>query len=887
VQHCYECHSEKAKEPKGKLRLDTAAGWRRGGESGPAIEPGKPQQSLLIDAIRWGTLEMPPTGKLPDAVIADFVKWVELGAPDPRGESGLASASPAGSSKELWSLKPIPRRALPPVRNTTCPQTAIDRFVLARLESAGLSPSPSADKRTLLRRVFIDLIGLPPTADEVAAFERDESPDAFARIVDRLLASPHYGERWGRHWLDVARFADTKDGVLMYGDDRIRPYAYTYRDYVVRAFNEDLPFDRFVHEQLAADLIQPAVEPWRLAALGYLTLGRMFDNNIHDIIDDRIDTVTRGFLGMTVSCARCHDHKYDAIPTADYYSLYGVFSNCDAPLELPLIDGALSDKAQVFEKQVEQKRQELRKTLDSQYEMLSETARQRVGDYLVHVATTKPDPLETAIYFLSLAPEDLRPPIVARWRRFIRERATPNDPVFGPWHDLMQLPEAELAGQVAGVLSKWKSRPQGPRARQINPLVLAALENAPLASRGDVAKAYGGLLKGIYERAKPKDNSAASTEPAEEQLLEIVASQDSPAYFPKSHTRHYMSRGEKDAFGGKLQELDRMAVQSPNAPPRAMTLVDSTEIDEPRVFQRGDPSRPGERVPRQFLSMVSTDRKPFGSGSGRLDLAKEITSPRNPLTSRVIVNRIWMHHFGEPLVGTPSDFGIRSSPPVQAELLDYLALQLQRDGWSLKKLHREIVLSATYQQSSRDRPDCRRVDPENRLLWRQNRRRLDFEAMRDGLLAISGRLERRMLGRPVDITGDWRSGRRTLYGLVDRQSLPGLYRAFDFAVPDQSVERRPQTTVPQQALFGLNSPFMHQQARALVARSEVQSATPRQRVAAIFSMIFARPAEGDEVDSALSFFTSVSSQSGDKSTLSPLEQLAQVLLLTNELMFVD
>ena len=335
---------------------------------------------------------------------------------------------------------------------------------------------------------------------EVEAFENDHAPEAFARVVDRLLASPRYGERWGRHWLDVARYADTKDGVMMFGDDRVRPFAYTYRDYVIRAFNEDLGFDRFIHEQLAADVITPKDQNWRLAAMGLLTLGRSFDNNLHDQIDDRIDTVTRGFLGLTVACARCHDHKYDAIPTADYYSLYGVFASSEPPFELPLIDWpARLPESLEFEKQAGPKRRELRQFRDSQYELLSQTARRRTADYLVRVAVSPPDPMETAIYFLSLAPEDLRPQIVARWRRYLKKRARPDDPVFGPWHDLMGLPEFDFASEASAVVLKWRTRRSGTMPGELNPLVAEVLNYATLRSKSDVAQAYGDLIRTVDE----------------------------------------------------------------------------------------------------------------------------------------------------------------------------------------------------------------------------------------------------------------------------------------------------------------------------------------------------------------------------------------------------
>ncbi|MBI1916217.1 MAG: DUF1549 domain-containing protein [Planctomycetes bacterium] len=506
VEHCYKCHSAQAKSPKGGLLLDSRDSLRKGGDTGPAVVPGKPGESLLIKAVRYTDelLRMPPKGKLSAAVVADLEHWVAIGAPDPRTTAAaVKGAIDWDVARKHWAFQPIQRSPVPAVKNAAWPLTPVDNFLLARQEERGLTPSPPADRLTLIRRATFDLIGLPPTPEAVAAFEADHSPDAFEKVVDRLLASSHYGERWGRHWLDVARFADTKDGVLMYGDDRVRPYAYTYRDYVIRACNEDLPFDRFVHEQLAADQIEPKVEPWRLGAMGLLTLGRMFDNNVHDILDDRIDTVSRGLLGLTVACARCHDHKYDPIPTADYYSLYGVFASSETPIELPLVERLDGNAAYAaFEKTAAPKRQELQKFLDGQYTMLQETARQRVGDYLVHAATTAPDPLETAIFFFSLAPTDLRPQIVARWRRLLEQHAKPDDAVFGPWHDLMQFADVDFPGKVNAIHATWRSRPAGTKRGQLNPLVRGALEKAKLASRADVARAYGNLLREVYEASK-------------------------------------------------------------------------------------------------------------------------------------------------------------------------------------------------------------------------------------------------------------------------------------------------------------------------------------------------------------------------------------------------
>jgi hypothetical protein len=878
VQHCYSCHSKEANKQRGGLLLDSRAGLLEGGDNGPSIVAGKPAESLLIKAVKHLTvkkLHMPRDGKLPADAIADLERWIAIGAPDPRVGKAFTKGIDYEAAKKHWAYQPIAKPALPAVKNKAWAQSPIDAFILAKLEEKNLTPSAPADPRTLIRRLYFDLIGLPPTFEEVEAFVKacHAMPQAAVeKLVDQLLASPHYGERWGRHWLDVARYADTKDGVLMYGDDRVRPYAYTYRDYVIRAFNEDTPFDRFVQEQIAADQIEPKVEPWRLGAMGFLTLGRMYDNNIHDVIDDRIDTVSRGFLGLTVSCSRCHDHKYDAIPIADYYSLYGVFANSDSPLEPPLADHPEKCKTLgEYEKQAGPQRQKLQQMVDGQYALLTETARQRVGDYLMRVATTEPDLAETAIYFLSLAPTDLRPPMVNAWRKYLANPARADDPVFGPWPELMKLSEATYPTDAIAVIEQMKT--------PINPLVRDALIAAKVKNKGDVARTYGTLFKDVYEKTKGKEAT-----PPQQQVLDALTSKQSPCYFPKAHTWLYMSRSEKDAYGGLRTEFDKIALKMQAAPPRAMVLTDVADLVEPRIFVRGNAAVPGDLVPRQFLRILAGEKpEPFKHGSGRLDLARAIASTDNPLTSRVFVNRVWMHHFGEPLVSSPSDFGVRSTPPSHPELLDWLASTFMQEGWSMKKLHRHIVLSATYRQASFDRDAARKIDPENRLYWRANRRRLDLESMRDSMLLIAGRLDRSAGGRPVDIANDPKNSRRTVYGLVDRQSLPGLFRAFDFAVPDQSVERRPMTTVPQQALFGLNSAFMTEQAKSLAARTDKLAG--EQRVRELYRLVNTRNAEPFEVQAALRFIGLPAGT--DRSQLTPWQQYAQVLLLTNEVMFVD
>ncbi len=910
---CLECHGEK--DPERGFQLLSRETLLKGGQSGPALHLEHPQDSLLLAAIKHtGPLKMPPEEKLREDQIVTISKWLDMGAPWPTATAASTKKEFAitDADRDHWAFQPIQSPPVPSVKQADWPLTMIDSFVLAKQEASGISPAPTADRPTLIRRVYYDLIGLPPTIEDVNAFVSSPEPTekALSAVIDQLLESPRYGEKWARHWLDVARYADTKDGVLMFGDDRIRPYAYTYRDYVIRTLNEDLPYNQFVIDQLAADQVEPPVEPWRLGAMGLLTLGRLYDNNIHDVIDDQIDTVTRGFLGLTVSCTRCHDHKYDPVSTADYYSLYGVFASCEVPIELPLIQPADQvPGGPEFEKEAAPKREAITKFQTEQHTLLSRTAHERTGDYLARVATTEPDPLETAIFFFSLSPEDLRPQIVGRWRQFMRQRATLNDPVFGPWVELMQIPTTALEGEAAKdpnaieqaavafsaaalpIIEKWRSVPTGVSEGQVNPLIMQALTVLPIRSKADVAKAYGTVMLRVGQDAQAANPPGpGSLSPEQKQLWEIIASRESPNDIPLSQTRKYMSRQQTDQFGGMLTELDRLAAVNAGAPPRAMVVRDKSELYEPRIFVRGNPSSPGKPVPRQFIEVISpSDRPKFAHGSGRIDLAKSIASDTNPLTARVIVNRVWMFHFGEPLVSTPSDFGTRCKEPVQIDLLNHLTAQFIQDGWSLKKLHRRILNSRVWQQSSHADPVtlavARQKDPDNLLLWRANRRRLELESMRDSLLAVAGRLKERSGGRPVDVTGNPAADCRTVYGLVDRQSVPAMFRAFDFASPDVSNDRRPRTVVPQQALFSLNSALVREQAKALAARPEIANAAqPDEKVRALYRLVLLRDPTETETRQCLDF----AQQPADPATqLSAWDQLAQVLVSSNEFLYLD
>ncbi|MBI3468194.1 MAG: PSD1 domain-containing protein [Planctomycetes bacterium] len=903
---CFECHGTEAQESG--LRLDSRAGVLKGGEGGAAVVPGKPDESRLAAAIRYdGRTQMPPDGKLPQQAIDTLRRWIEIGAPWPAEAEASATvkASYAPSDSEAiaaakeshWAFQAVKRLTIPaltpplsrstgrggnapqaltptlsrstgrggntPVHDSAWPATDVDRFVLAKLESQGLTPSPAADRRTLLRRATYDLIGLPPTAEEVAAFEADTRADAFAHVVERLLASPHYGERWGRYWLDVARYADTKGYVFQ--EERRYPFSHTYRDYVIRAFNEDLPYDRFLIEQIAADQLDLGEDKRPLAAMGFLTLGRRFLNNQADIIDDRIDVVMRGTQGLTVACARCHDHKFDPIPTADYYSLYGVFASSEEPRELPAIALADSSPAAVaYLAGLQEKEEEVAKFLQAEREKLIAELPGRTGDYLLFVHQARGLDEEDA---QSLARRQRVSSQVALWWRGRIERAEQShDPVFATWLAFAAIPEKEFSAQAAGVVQKFTAgeNPEHP----IHPAVVQAFSQSPPATLREAADRYGKLFAEVDE------------------LRQSLQGADSPALALPKDIERALDRPTRNKYRELQQKVDRYKATTPGAPDHAMVLVDLPQPVTPRIFVRGNSRNPGAAVPRRFPAVLASAERPeFQRGSGRLELAEAIASRDNPLTARVLVNRVWLHHFGSALVATPSDFGKRSEPPTHPELLDYLAWEFMERGWSIKELHRLIMLSHTYQQASDFRPEGQRLDPENRWLWRANRRRLDFEALRDSLLFASGRLDTTVGGRSVDLTKEPFAARRTIYGYVDRQNLQSIFRTFDFASPDSSSPGRHATTIPQQALFMLNSPFAIEQARGLMVRDEIaEAASPEARIERLHQLLFGRGPEPDEVRLGLRF---VDQQRSGSAGLSAWELYAQTLLLSNEFAFVD
>jgi hypothetical protein len=646
-------------------------------------------------------------------------------------------------------------------------------------------------------------------------------------------------------------------------------------------------------EQLAADQLPLGDDHRPLTALGFLTLGDRFMNNPFDILDDRIDVVGRGLMGLTLSCARCHDHKFDPVPTKDYYSLYGVFASSVEPEVPPLFAEPEQSLSYLeFEEELKIREAALEAYLDEKYRGVVAAAKSRAAEYMLKVHATRNQPT-TEEFMLIADGKDLNPTMVVRWRAYLASTGQKHHRVFAPWHAFAALPERTFAEQAKTVMAKF---PAADAAQPINPLVRALFAERPPASLAEVAGRYSELLNRVDERwqeararAKPAESPAptALPDPDEEELRQVFYGHETPPNIARALFNDLAllpDRASQDQMQKLRKAVEEWRANGPGAPPRAMVLVDAPKLYEPRVFIRGNPQRLGEAVPRQFVELLSgPDRRPFTHGSGRLEMARAIADRKNPLTARVLVNRIWMQHMGTALVGTPSDFGLRSDRPTHPELLDHLAATFMEQGWSIKKLHRQIVLSATYQQvSSNPQPAVRNphsVDPENRLYWRMNRRRLDFESLRDSFLAVSARLDRKVGGPPAgDLLGN---NRRTVYGFVERLNLPGLFRTFDYPNPSASTAQRDQTTVPQQALFLMNNPFVIESSRRVLARPEIGTEKDLARkVDRLYRLLYGRAATVEEVGLAREYQV-VDQKAG------AWERYVQALLLANEFAFVD
>ena len=1067
ADRCYSCHS--GATPKAGLSLDTLEGVKKGAASGPAVVPGDPEHSPLIDAVHYdGKIKMPPTGKLNASETAILTEWVKMGAPWTTAKTSEAAKSASyiisPAQKSFWSFKPIVKPAIPKVKNTAWVKTPIDAFILEKLEAKGLTPAPAADKRTLIRRATYDLIGLPPTPAEIAAFVADKSPNAFAKVVDRLLASPHYGERWGRHWLDVARYADSNglDENLAFAN------AFRYRDYVINAFNKDKPYDQFICEQLAGDLMKtddPDVRAERLTATGFLVMGAKVlaeqdkPKLMMDIADEQIEVTSKAFLGLTVACARCHNHKFDPIPTTDYYALAGIFKSTRAMKNYDFVSNWMERdvptkadiaKADAMKRELADAQRLLDAAKMQANDALTASTHKDAAKYLLaaweigsqpgarSLAETPAKPGERRLFLeaesfvrgnalrdtdnygkeigvihtgnaptdaewditvpnagtyqleVRYAAEESRPvkillndslvrndaagtatggwfPDNQKWEpqaivtlkagknvlRIERNGAIPHidklafipvsaganvmktanqiakqygvnseiaetwaevlsksdkDPVFGAWAAFAKLPKEDFGIQAVTLAQKiaaGKNLPFVPA-----PLISRRFADFRPGSLAAVADRYAEIIHDADTQwqAVRKANPAADKLPdAELETVRIAL------YNPKG-----LGETPKDAL--KLYaDADRKAIEKAeqavktadegmkSATPVAMA-VEEGKIQDVRVHIRGNTLTLGDVAPRVFLSVIAGQRQtPIDAKrSGRLELAQWLTSANNPLPSRVEVNRIWQEHFGAGLSRTPENFGLLGERPSHPQLLDWLAATFREKGWSTKKMHRLIMLSSAYQMQVAENPKAALADPENRLLWKANRRRLEAEPFRDAILAVAGTLDSTMGGtllktKDYDYVTNDQSGnaanydapRRSIYLPIIRNAMFDMFQAYDVGDPSAVNAKRTATTVAPQALWAMNSPFVLAQANHWAADLLKSEPTDDARIQTMYRKAFGRAATAPEVARASGFIAKITPRlttlesDAAKRKIRAWQMLAQALFASNEFIYVD
>jgi cytochrome c553 len=838
ADNCYDCHGGHRHE--NGLRVDNYAGILRGSDYGVVATPGNTASSKLLKAIKHqdGAPAMPKKGnKLSDGDIANIEKWIAMGMPWPAERDPVAHAEkPKWESH--WAFKKIEPPAIPVTKTPVA--NPLDAFVAAKQAEAGLDFAPAADRATLGRRLYLTITGLLPSYDELQKFVNDPAPDAPAKLIDQLLNSPQYGVRWARHWLDIARYSDT-EGYRAGGVDIRYPHAYTYRDWVVKALNDDLPYNQFVVQQLAADhLVEPGKTDASLAALGFLTVNDSFQGDNVLQIDDRIDVVSRGILGLTVSCARCHDHKYDPIPTKDYYAFFSIFSSSEVPTQLPII-GYPQDQAAVaaYNASVNEVEKEKLKMREDVYAEIRKTDRLR--DYLAFVRKAASFPDEQ--FRGEAGKAQLRDRIAKGFVELFQRHTTDKPhPVLLAWKKFAELPEDQFAAKAPAIAAEL-ARPDS----AANAVVRNELAKRPAPkSFTDVAQLYSDIFVTCMNGSQP-DNADWQA------VRAVLMDTKSPMSVKVDEIQRFFTQRDRLEMVKLENKINKLDIESPGAPQRAMVMQDRPQPRDERIMIRGNPGRRGDPAPRGYLTMFGGTK--FTQGSGRLELAQALVDRENPLTARVIVNRVWAQHFGKPLVSQTSDFGVETPEPVQLALLDHLAANFMENGWSLKKLHRQILNSRTWQQSAESNANKDLKDPENQLLTRQNRRRLDYEAMRDTMLQVSEALAPSYMGgRAVPYQDPNVNTRRSVYLFVDRFQQETVPAVFDFANPDAHSPVRSDTTVPQQTLFLMNSPFARDQADLIAQKTPVQgSHVDSESLKHLYHRVLLREPTPNEVEIASTF----------------------------------
>jgi mono/diheme cytochrome c family protein len=890
AEHCYECHSRQAQlrnNLKGGLFLDSGGGIRDGGDSGPLLEASDPGHTILLRALRHEDLEMPPSERLSDEFIANVETWIKLGAPAPAQASDGKSypENDGEAAREHWAFRPPILHQPPAVTEAGWPRHELDHFVLAEMENRGMRPVKPAGKRELIRRATLDLIGLPPTEEECDEFDSDDASDAFAKVVDRLLQSPHYGERWARLWLDIARYADDQGNAFV----SPAPTAYLYRDWVVQAFNEDMPYDKFICLQLAGDeLTSPCNDYFeRLAGLGFQGLGPRFRKGAAgdakakaDEIEDRIDTLSRGLLGLTVACARCHDHKFDPIPTRDYYSMAAAYNGATWEDRMLASPETVSRYKQ-WRDEVQQLKADLKAWVESQRRQVRQDAIRKIDAYVL--AACKIRALRRA----------KRPVDEAAWAEQEHLKL----------YFLTRCVGSLEAATAESPLAALRTLVDGSATDSKNPH--SVLSEQPELLRGAASlKAEVDLAFNALETAaEPPDNADRKTPTQAQRTLGnmLWITEQAPFFVKSEETIALLGAGDREEAARRQARLDELAGRPPEK--GAMTPSVSGGGEPMHIYIRGNPAHLGPLAPPGFLSVLnrSAETEPSAKFT-RLELANAIVNPKNPLTARVFVNRIWNAHFGRGIVATPGNFGKLGGQPTHPNLLDTLSVRFVESGWSVKWLQREIMLSATYQLSCDSDPGNKVNDPDNHYLWRMAPRRLEAEVYRDALLSVAGRLDEQVGGPSLDQDTPAMSdapgpglftrlkgldadnptnGRRTLYCIVSRYAPNSTLGLFDFPEPNMTSDLRNVTTVPQQQLFVLNSPFMIEMARAFARRVEQAVDEDPQRLATAWRLAYCRSPTAEEMNVGLDFLRAAPRE-GASDKMGRLEQLCHAILASNE-----
>ena len=917
AKHCVECHGANPKKIKGELDLSTKAGVKLGGESGAVINSVHPDKSLIIEAVRYTNpdLGMPPKGKLPDHIIQDIEKWVAMGAPDPRDEMAKVAQEDQidiEAGRQFWAFQPAKRHPVPTVKNQDWVRDDIDRFIANQLEKLNVRPASDADRHTWLRRVSYDLTGLPPTPAEVEAFVNDDSKTAREKVVDRLLASEQFGVHWGRHWLDVARYADS-NGC----DFNATHYnAWRYRNYVVSSFNRDKPYDQFVREQLAGDLMpfdDDHQKSEQLIATGFLMIGpKMLSERdktklYMDVVDEQIDTVGRVFMGMTMGCARCHDHKFDPIPTEDYYAMAGIFTSTETlrgesqqfvstwrEVELPMAK-AHADAIAKYNESKSDLEGRLKKAKEDLKTAELEKPTAKDGSILIDN--------EAAKFTGSWSPSKYRPKHIGKGYVHDGNKDKGKSTALFTWKvEVSGEYDVQFAhpggGGLPSDIPATLTHANGKSELKIDESTEPTIDGQfiSLGKFDFDAKQEGSLLISNKGTVGHLIVDAVRLVPAKGLVPVVEAPVDDEAEATVAKL--------KDEIKSLEAELKNLKDSAPEPAPTAMAVRENDKIDDCAICIRGEVHNRGPVVERGFIQVASTGPariKPKDQ-SGRLELADWVARDDHPLTARVMVNRIWRHMLGVGIVKSVDNFGELGTRPTHPELLDVLSLDFIEGGWSVKKMVRRIALSRVYGLSSHHNDHAYDADPENKLLWRSNRKRLTAESMRDTMLMVADNLDYSTLESPVKGMGrlainnssssssgkDDKGTSRSIYLPVIRNDISEFLKVFDFADPDMVTGDRPTTNVPAQSLMLMNSPFVRNSAKSTAARVIEANEESADRITGLYNLVFSRSPSTQEVERAMNYINSFVGDSSDKQRVEQAwTNLCQVLFASTEFRFLN